>query len=177
MREQTYNARSFFITKTEKVATVSVETNIALGPFVNSTQLLFRVMGAPPCHNNSLKEKQFNVNNIFSICLLMKTFPIHRENCFSSFSGKKGKSTIERGEEDELITSSEDCSQRQGSISPTTAMRAFGGGTHPSAHFCIFQRGVTLFSYFDFFRDAIFHKELLRASCTQLTDLHGPVFQ
>lgn len=51
-----------------------METNIALGSFVNSTQLLFRVMGAPPCHNNSLKEEQFNVNNIFSICLLMKTF-------------------------------------------------------------------------------------------------------
>ena len=51
-----------------------METNIALGPFVNSTQLLFRVMGAPPCHSNSLKEEQFNVNNIFSICLLMKTF-------------------------------------------------------------------------------------------------------
>lgn len=51
-----------------------METNIALGLFVNSTQLLFRVMGAPPCHNNSLKEEQFNVNNILSICLLMKTF-------------------------------------------------------------------------------------------------------
>lgn len=50
-----------------------METNIALGLFVNSTQLLFRVMGAPPCHNNSLKEEQFNVNNILSICLLMKT--------------------------------------------------------------------------------------------------------
>lgn len=50
-----------------------METNIALGLFVNSTQLLFRVTGAPPCHNNSLKEEQFNVNSIFSICLLMKT--------------------------------------------------------------------------------------------------------
>lgn len=50
-----------------------METNIALGRFVNSTQLLFRVMGAPPCHNNSLKEEQFNVNNIFSICLFMKS--------------------------------------------------------------------------------------------------------
>lgn len=57
----------------ERVATVSMETNIALGLFVNSTQLLFRVIGAPPCHNNSLKEEQFNVNNIFSICLFMKS--------------------------------------------------------------------------------------------------------
>lgn len=156
MREQTYNARSFFITKTEKVATVSVETNIALGPFVNSTQLLFRVMGAPPCHNNSLKEKQFNVNNIFSICLLMKTFQ-STGKMFLPFrkKEKKKRSTIE---EDEPITSSKDCSQRL-SISPT-AMRAFGG-THPSAHFCIFQRGVTPFRYFEIFLRCNFHKELL----------------
>lgn len=69
-----------------------METNIALGPFVNSTQLLFRVMGAPPCHNNSLKEEQFNVNNIFSICLLMKTFQSTGKNV-SPYSKRNG--TIE----------------------------------------------------------------------------------
>lgn len=78
-----------------------METNIALGPFVNSTQLLFRVMGAPPCHNNSLKEEQFNVNNIFSICLLMKTFqstgkmflPFQKEN----HNRKRWTDNIKRG--------------------------------------------------------------------------------
>ena len=82
----TCNASSFFIIKTgrkNKVATVSLETNIALGLFVNSTQLLFSVMGAAPCHNNSLKEEQFNVNNIFSICLLMKTLSDPQGKVFS----------------------------------------------------------------------------------------------
>lgn len=88
-----------------------METNIALGPFVNSTQLLFRVMGAPPCHNNSLKEEQFNVNNIFSFCLLMKTFQ-STGKMFLPF--QKERDTIE---ESELITSSGDRSQRR-SISP-----------------------------------------------------------
>jgi len=70
------------------VATISMETNIALGLFVNSTQLLFRVMGAPPCHNNSLKEEQFNVNNIFSICLFMKTLRIHQGKASSHTAGE-----------------------------------------------------------------------------------------
>lgn len=97
----THNARSFFITKTEKVATISMETNIALGLFVNRTQLLFRVMGAPPCHNNSRKEEQFNVNNIFSICLLMKTLQSTGKTFLLVPKGKhSGK--------DELVTSSKD---------------------------------------------------------------------
>lgn len=70
------------------VATISMETNIALGLFVNSTQLLFRMMGAPPCHNNSLKEEQFNVNNIFSICLFMKTLWIHQGKASSHTAGE-----------------------------------------------------------------------------------------
>lgn len=88
-----------------------METNIALGPFVNCTQLLFRVMGAPPCHNNSLKEEQFNVNNIFSICLLMKTFQ-STGKMFLLFQKEK-----HNRKKDELITSMADCSQRR-SISP-----------------------------------------------------------
>lgn len=52
VREQIYNTKSFFITKREEG--VSVKTNITLGLFVNNIQFLFRVMGAPPCHNNSL---------------------------------------------------------------------------------------------------------------------------
>lgn len=90
-----------------------METNIALGLFVNSTQLLFRVMGAPPCHNSSLKEEQFNVNNIFSICLLMKTSQSTGRMFPPLWEGKKTQ-TIEK---DEVISSRRDRSQRQ-SISP-----------------------------------------------------------
>lgn len=79
------------------VATISMETNIALGLFVNSTQLLFRVMGAPPCHNNSLKEEQFNVNNIFSICLFMKSLRIHQGKASShSWGGAESRFCEER---------------------------------------------------------------------------------
>lgn len=144
--------------KKKKVACVWMETNIALGLFVNSTQLLFRVMGAPPCHNNSLKEEQFNVNNILSICLLMKTFPIHRENVFPV--SKKEKQNGGRWTAKITVKG----------VALAWRNESFLGGTHPSV--CLhFSKGCHTFRYLEHFH--VIFQAGTPPLCRQLTDLHG----
>ena len=74
-----------------------------------------------------------------------------------SSHSKKQKGTIE---ESELVTSSGDRSQRR-SISPPQP--ELFGGTHPSVHFCIFQRGVSCLPLFRKFFYAIFTRSSPRS--------------
>lgn len=81
------------MTKREKG--VSVKTNTTLGLFVNNIQFLFRVMGAPPCHNNSIQEEEFNVNSIFFFSLLKKNpLPMHRNNVSLTLKGRRQQKKI-----------------------------------------------------------------------------------
>lgn len=73
-----------------RCATVSTETNTALGAFANSPLLLFGVMGAPP--------HQFNVNSVFSFLPVHGNLPIHGgENVSSISTGEVGKDEQQAG--------------------------------------------------------------------------------